>query len=92
MIQPYISARFVAVENSFLLSATYHQISPGKNAHFHLIYLPHLPLEPLIASGFALFGKLAQLYRPHAIRVPQTETLPPTSFRFAVTRDTLVFG
>ena len=69
------------------------QISPGKNAYFHSIYLPHLHHLFRIVLGFVLSGKLAQQVDAlYAVRVPQTGALPPTSFRFLLTEDTLVLS
>jgi len=53
---------------------------------------PHLRSQPLVASDFALFRKLVRLQTPNAIRVPRREDLPPVSFGFRLTTDTLTFG
>ena len=79
----------------FFFSYSQHitQTSPGKNAYFHSIYLPHLHHLARIVLGFVLFGKLThQAYALYAVRVPQTGALPPASFRFHLTVDTLVLG
>jgi hypothetical protein len=39
--------------------------------------------------GFSLFSNLTQLASPNVISVRQTGSLPPASFRFLVTEDTL---
>jgi hypothetical protein len=53
---------------------------------------PHLRPQLLVVSDFALQGKLVRLYPPDAIRVPRREGLPPVSFGFRLTTDTLTFG
>jgi len=45
-----------------------------------------------IVSGFSLYGNLTQLAVPYVIPVRQTRSLPPASFRFLVTEDTLALG
>lgn len=69
------------------------QISTGKLALLHPIYLPHLHPLPRIALDFALCGKLVRLRcASYAISIRQAGTLPPASFRFRLTVDTLAFG
>ena len=69
------------------------QTSPGKNAYFHSIYLPHLHRLIRIVLGFVLIGKLThQTHALYAVRIPQTGALPPTSFRFHLAMDTLVLS
>jgi hypothetical protein len=68
------------------------QISPGKNADFLRMSPPHLRLQPLVASDFALDCKLVRLQTPDTVRVPQRADLPPASFGFHLTANTLAFG
>jgi hypothetical protein len=42
--------------------------------------------------GFGLFGSLTLACNLYMVSVRQARGLPPTSFRFPVTRDTLAFG
>lgn len=71
----------------------FHQTSPGKRMHFHTIYPPHLLDMTFDRKSFVLLCKLTQSYLAfYEIRVPQTGVLPPASFRFRVTTDTLAFG
>jgi len=82
---------------SLLLLISYPQLitqtSPGKNAYFRSIYLPHLHRLFRIVLGFVLLCKLTQqAYALYAVRIPQTRALPPTSFRFHLTVDTLVLS
>lgn len=69
------------------------ETSPVKNDNFHLIYLPNLHLDVSDSIGL----HLALQIRPHrnalySVSVRQTEILPPTSFRFNLTVDTLVLS
>jgi hypothetical protein len=45
-----------------------------------------------IVSGFGLLRKLTHMNLPDLLPVRQARDLPPASFRFAVTHDTLAFG
>jgi len=54
--------------------------------------LPHLRLQPLVVSDFALSCKLVRLEAPDAIRVPQRADLPLASFGFHLAMNTLAFG
>jgi hypothetical protein len=45
-----------------------------------------------IVLGFVLFSKLTHIRLPDLLPVRQAGDLPPTSFRFAVARDTIAFG
>ncbi|QBK24563.1 hypothetical protein DKZ56_00725 [Ureibacillus thermophilus] len=69
------------------------QTSPGKYMHFHTIYPPHLLDMTFGRKNFVLFCKLTQsslaLYE---VRVPRTGSLPPATFRFRVTTDTLALS
>ena len=66
------------------------QTSPGKNAIFPPIYLPHLLSTAFGSKDFALYGKLIQLSpASYAVSVRQAGGLPPASFRFHLTMDTL---
>ena len=70
-----------------------HEISPGKNAVFLSIYLPHLQDWPRIVLGFSLCGNLTRLLPAlYVISVRQTRDLPPASFRFHLTVDTLALS
>ena len=69
------------------------QTSPGKRMHFHTIYPPHLLDMTFDRKSFVLLSKLTQPYLAlYEIRVPRTGVLPPASFRFHVTMDTLALG
>ena len=69
------------------------QISPGKNAIFLSIYLPHLLSFAFGSKDFDLSCSLIQrTLALYVIRIPQTGDLPPTSFRFRLTVDTLVLS
>ena len=79
--------------NSSLLSVAYQQTSTGKLVPFPPIYLLHLHHKPRIALDFVLSGKLIRLtYALYAVSVRQAGILPPASFRFHFTMDTLAFG
>ncbi|OSX53820.1 hypothetical protein B7H16_09365 [Anoxybacillus ayderensis] len=71
-----------------------HQTSSGKSAIFlPPIYLLHLLCITFGRKDFVLFGKLIQLYLAlYEVCVPQTGSLPPASFRFRVTTDTLALS
>jgi hypothetical protein len=69
------------------------QTSPGKSAIFLLM---HLPKSTKLALG-ELGLRLVMQTHPTSlasnwIRVPQVEHLPPSSFRFHLTMDTLDFS
>ena len=69
------------------------QTSTGKLVPFPPIYLLHLHHKPRIALDFVLPCKLVQLtYALYAVSVRQAGILPPASFRFHLTMDTLAFG
>jgi len=69
------------------------QISPGKNVIFPSIYSPHLLPFAFGSMDFDLFGSLVQrMLALYEVRVPRTGGLPPTSFRFHLTVDTLVLS
>lgn len=69
------------------------QASPGKSAIFLSIYLPHLLPYVFGSKDFVLLRRLIQrMLASYEVRVPQTGDLPPTSFRFHLTMDTLVLG
>ena len=69
------------------------QTSPGKNAVFPSIYLPHLLAAAFGSKDFALFRRLVQLpLASFEVRVPQVGGLPTASFRFHLTVDTLAFS
>jgi hypothetical protein len=69
------------------------QISPGKNDCFHPMYPPHLLYRVRAVLDFVLCGRLV---RPNSasytVFVHRVRTLPPASFRFHLTVDTLAFG
>lgn len=69
------------------------EISPGKSDNFPLIYLPHLHGGDSGSIGLCVVSHARP--SPHAlyvISVRQTEGLPPASFRFRLTADTLAIG
>lgn len=69
------------------------QASPGKSVIFPSIYLPHLLLLAFGSKDFALLCRLIQrVLTLYEVRVPQTRGLPPTSFRFRLTADTLALS
>ncbi|MRN53789.1 hypothetical protein [Paenibacillus monticola] len=69
------------------------QISPGKNAIFLSIYLLHLLSYAFGSMDFGLFSNLIQhTLALYEVRVPQTGDLPPASFRFHLTVDTLALS
>ncbi|MBN1190402.1 MAG: hypothetical protein JXA46_11665, partial [Dehalococcoidales bacterium] len=69
------------------------QTSAGKLMPFHPIYLLHLHHKPRIALDFVLLCKLIRFtYALYAVPVRQAGILPPASFRFHLTMDTLAFG
>ena len=79
--------------SSLLLRFPVCKASSGKRDHLHLIYLPHLRFGIRAVLDFVLCRKLVRSeYAFYAVSVRQTEVLPPTSFRFHLTVDTLVFG
>jgi len=53
----------------------------------------HLLCMPFGSTGFDLYGSLTQAHLAlYGVRVPWGGDLPPTSFRFQVTLDTLVLS
>ena len=69
------------------------QTSPGTTRFFPSIYLPHLP--PLVPCSFGTSTWMAALsptIASYAVPVRQAGGLPPTSFRFRLATNTLVFG
>jgi len=69
------------------------QTSPGKSAVFPSIHLLHLLGITFGRKGFVLSCKLTQWYpASYEVRVPQTGSLPPASFRFCVAADTFVLS
>ena len=75
------------------LSLHVRETSPGKDAVFLSTYLPHLQDWPRIVLGFSLSRNLTQpLPAFYVISVRQTRDLPPASFRFHLTMDTLALG
>ena len=66
--------------------------SSGKNVFFPTMCLLHLHLGFRVAWSFILFGILTLPRMPYAVPVRQASGLPPTSFRFRLATDTLVFG
>ena len=84
--------RFVVTIGSDSSSPT-RKTSPGKSDNFHLIYLSHLHHGIRAVLDFALFSKLVRpIIALYVISVRQVEALPPASFRFQLTSDTLAFG
>lgn len=87
----YVSLHRLLFQSSFpqCISKT----SPGKNVIFLSIYLPHL--HRLFSSSYRASICIAILPIDAAfyvISVRQTRDLPPTSFRFHLTVDTLVLS
>ena len=69
------------------------ETSPDKNDNFHPMRLVHLHHEVRAVLDFALLGKLVRLANAlYVLSVRQAGNLPPTSFRFHLAMDTLVFG
>ncbi|KAB8139465.1 hypothetical protein F9U64_00070 [Gracilibacillus oryzae] len=69
------------------------QTSRGKCTYFLPISLLYLLPIPFSSMDFDLLCNLIQVYIAlYELRVPQGGDLPPTSFRFQVTLDTLVLG
>ncbi|PWV44635.1 hypothetical protein C7475_11913 [Chitinophaga sp. S165] len=69
------------------------QISPGKFIYFHPIYLPHLHPQFSDSKGLRLVLQSCPTVDAfYAVSVRQTGVLPPTSFRFHLTVDTLVLS
>jgi hypothetical protein len=74
-----------------VVTFAYQQISPGKNAIFLSIYLLHLLPFAFGSKDFGLSRNLIQrMLALYEVRIPQTRDLPPTSFRFHLTMETLV--
>ncbi|QRF24714.1 hypothetical protein FY534_09085 [Alicyclobacillus sp. TC] len=66
------------------------QTSPGKSTVFPFIYPLHLLSTAFGSKGFVLFCRLTQLLLASiGVRDPRAEGLPPPSFRFHLTEDTL---
>ncbi len=85
------SARFL--KQGYGVTPHFVQISPGKNAIFLSIYLPHLLPFAFGSKDFDLCCSLIQrTLALYEIRVPQAGDLPPTSFRFRLATDTLVLS
>ena len=59
---------------------------------FPTMHLPHLHLWFRIVWGFILSSKLTHPLVPNRVPARQVIGLPPTSFRFRLATDTLVFG
>ena len=69
------------------------QTSPGKNDSFHPIYPPHLLCGVRAVLDFVLLCKLVHSTSAlYAVLVHRAGTLPPASFRFHLTMDTLAFS
>ena len=69
------------------------QTSPGTTRFFPSIYLPHLPpLVPCSYGTSTCSAALSPTIASYAVPVRQARGLPPTSFRFRLTTNTLVFG
>jgi hypothetical protein len=84
--------RFV-VTIGFVSSPPTRKTSPGKSDNFPLIYLPHLHHGIRAVLDFALLGKLVRPTNAlYVVSIRQAEGLPPASFRFHLTMDTLAFG
>jgi len=75
------------------ISTAYLPDLPGKNDSLHPIYPPHLLYGVWAVLDFVLFSKLVRSNSAlDAVLVHRAETLPPASFRFHLTMDTLAFG
>ena len=69
------------------------QTSPGKSDRLHPVYPPHLLYGVRAVLDFVLYGKLVRSNSAlYAVLVHRVGTLPPASFRFHLTMDTLAFG
>ena len=69
------------------------QTSPGTTRFFPSIYLPHLPpLVPCSYGTSTCSAALSPTIASYTVPVRQARGLPPTSFRFRLTTNTLVFG
>lgn len=69
------------------------QTSPGKNAVFLLMHLPKFTILALGDLGLHLVLQAHPTsLASNWIRVPQVKHLPPASFRFYLTIDTLALG
>ena len=69
------------------------QTSPGTTRFFPSVYLPHLPpLVPCSYGTSTCSAALSPTIASYAVPVRQARGLPPTSFRFRLTTNTLVFG
>ena len=78
---------------SIHLSSHVCETSPGKNAIFLSIYLPHLQRKLSDTLGLQFVEQPYPVYSAlYVVSVRQTRDLPPTSSRFHLTMDTLVFG
>ena len=76
---------------SFILEPC--KTSPGKNAIFLSIYLPHLHRKLSDSFGLWFVRQPYPVYSAlYVISVRQTRDLPLTSFRFHLTVDTLVLS
>ena len=83
-----LSSSSLFLQKSFRLQ----DLLGGRN-HLHLLYLLHLDPEIRAVLDFVLSWKLVRFkYALYAVSVPQSEVLPPTSFRLRLTTDALVFG
>ncbi len=87
----YVSLHRLLFQNSFPQFTS--KTSPGKSIIFLSIYLPHL--HYLFSSSYR--ASICYAILPigpalYVISVRQTRDLPPTSFRFHLTVDTLVLS
>jgi len=70
-----------------------HETSPGKSAIFPSIYLLHLHRMLLDSLGLRFVLQPYPAYvRLYVVSIRQTGSLPPASFRFHLTVDTLALG
>jgi hypothetical protein len=75
------------------LQATIWQTSSGKNDNLHPICSPHLLYGVRAVLDFVLSCKLVHPKTAfYAVFVHRVGTLPPASFRFHLTVDTLALG
>ena len=83
----------VASWSRLLLSERFVQTSPGTTRFFPSIYLPYLPpLAPCSYWTLTCIAALSQAIAYYTVSVRQARGLPPASFRFRLTTDTLAFG
>ena len=68
------------------------EISHGKTIHFPSMYPHHLHWYVRVVIGLRFVLQAHPIPMPDDVRVPRVGTLPPASFRFHLTMDTLALG